>query len=157
MEHIISVLVENKSGVLARVAGLFSGRGYNIDTLAVAPTQDPGYSRMTIVARGDDPIIEQINKQLNKLIDVVKVTDMTAEEHVERELALVKVACTSETRADIIQLVNVFRARIIDVDLKTLTVEVVGDSRKTEALIELLRSFGIRELVRTGRVAILRH
>ena len=157
MEHVISVLVENKSGVLARIAGLFSGRGYNIDTLSVAPTQDPGYSRMTIVARGDDPIIEQINKQLNKLIDVVKVTDMTAEEHVERELALVKVACTSETRSDIIQLVNVFRARIIDVDLKTLTVEVVGDSRKTEALIDLLRSFGIRELVRTGRVAILRH
>ena len=157
MEHVISVLVENKSGVLARIAGLFSGRGYNIDTLSVAPTQDPDYSRMTIVCRGDDPIIEQINKQLNKLIDVVKVTDMTAEEHVERELALVKVACTSETRSDIIQLVNVFRARIIDVDLKTLTVEVVGESRKTEALIDLLRSFGIRELVRTGRVAILRH
>jgi acetolactate synthase-1/3 small subunit len=157
MEHVISVLVENKSGVLARIAGLFSGRGYNIDNLCVAPTQDSAVSRMTIVCRGDDPIIEQILKQLNKLIDVVKVQDLTTDEHVERELALVKVACTSETRADIIQLVNVFRARVIDVDLKTLTVEVVGDARKTEALIELLRSFGIRELVRTGRVAILRH
>lgn len=157
MEHVISVLVENRSGVLARVAGLFSGRGYNIDTLSVAPTHDPGVSRMTIVCHGDDRVIEQINKQLNKLIDVVKVTDMTAEEHVERELVLIKVACTSETRSEIIQIVNVFRARIIDVDLKTLTVEVVGDSRKCEALIELMRSFGIRELVRTGRVAILRH
>jgi len=157
MEHVISILVQNKSGVLARVAGLFSGRGYNIDTLCVAPTQDTAVSRMTIVCRGDDPIIEQILKQLNKLIDVVKVQDLTTDEHVERELALVKVACTSETRADIIQLVNVFRARIIDVNLKTLTVEVVGDARKTDALIDLLRSFGIRELVRTGRVAILRH
>jgi len=157
MEHVITVLVENKSGVLARVAGLFSGRGYNIDSLCVAPTQDPAVSRMTIVCRGDDPIIEQILKQLNKLIDVVKVQDLTAEDHVERELALVKVACTSETRSDIIQLVNVFRARIVDVDLKTLTVEVVGDARKAEALIDLLRSFGIRELARTGRVAVLRH
>ena len=157
MEHVISALVENKSGVLARIAGLFSGRGYNIDTLSVAPTQDPGISRMTIICRGDDRIIEQITKQLNKLIDVVKVQDLTSDEHVERELALVKVACTPQTRSEIIELVNVFRARIIDVDLKTLTVEVVGDARKTEALIDLLRSFGIRELVRTGRVAILRH
>jgi acetolactate synthase-1/3 small subunit len=157
MEHVISALVENKSGVLARIAGLFSGRGYNIDTLSVAPTQDPGISRMTIICRGDDRIIEQITKQLNKLIDVVKVQDLTSDEHVERELALVKVACTPQTRSEIIELVNVFRARIIDVDLKTLTVEVVGDARKTEALIDLLRTFGIRELVRTGRVAILRH
>ena len=157
MEHVISALVENKSGVLARIAGLFSGRGYNIDTLSVAPTQDPGISRMTLICRGDDRIIEQITKQLNKLIDVVKVQDLTSDEHVERELALVKVACTPQTRSEIIELVNVFRARIIDVDLKTLTVEVVGDARKTEALIDLLRTFGIRELVRTGRVAILRH
>jgi len=157
MEHVISALVENTSGVLARIAGLFSGRGYNIDTLSVAPTQDPGISRMTIICRGDDRIIEQITKQLNKLIDVVKVQDLTSDEHVERELALVKVACTPQTRSEIIELVNVFRARIIDVDLKTLTVEVVGDAHKTEALIDLLRTFGIRELVRTGRVAILRH
>jgi len=157
MEHVISALVENKSGVLARIAGLFSGRGYNIDTLSVAPTQDPGISRMTLICRGDDRIIEQITKQLNKLIDVVKVQDLTSDEHVERELALVKVACTPQTRSEIIELVNVFRARIIDVDLKTLTVEVVGDARKTEALIDRLRTFGIRELVRTGRVAILRH
>jgi len=156
MEHVISVLVQNRSGVLARVASLFSGRGYNIDSLSVAPTQDSTLSRMTIVCRGDDRIIEQINKQLNKLIDVVKVQNLTTEEHVERELALIKVACTQQTRSEIIQIVNIFRARIIDVDLKTLTIEVVGDTQKTQALIDLLRSFGIRELVRTGRVAIQR-
>jgi len=138
------------------VAGLFSGRGYNIDALSVAPSHDPALSRMTIVCQGDDRIIEQINKQLNKLIDVVKVSDLTAEDHIERELALVKVACTAQTRSEIIQLVNVFRARIVDVNHKTLTVEVVGDAHKTEALIDLLRSFGIREMVRTGRVAIVR-
>ena len=156
MEHVISALVENRSGVLARVATLFSGRGYNIDALSVAPTQDPAVSRMTLVCRGDDRIIEQILKQLNKLIDVVKVTDLTAEDHIERELVLVKVACTAQTRSEIIQLVNVFRARIVDVNHKTLTVEVVGDAHKTDALIDLLRSFGIREMVRTGRVAIVR-
>lgn len=156
MEHVISVLVQNRSGVLARVSGLFSGRGYNIDTLCVAPTQDPSLSRMTIVCRGDDRIIEQINKQLNKLIDVVKVQDLTADDHVERELALIKVACTAQTRSEIIQMVNVFRARIVDVDLKSLTVEVVGDVRKNDALIDLLRAYGIREIVRTGRVAISR-
>ena len=156
MEHVISVLVENRSGVLARVAGLFSGRGYNIDTLCVAPTQDPSVSRMTIVCQGDDRIIEQINKQLNKLIDVVKVRDLTADEHIERELALIKVASTPQTRSEIVQIVNIFRARIVDVDLKSLTVEVVGDVHKTQALIDLLRTFGIRELTRTGRVAITR-
>jgi len=157
MEHIFSVLVQNQPGVLARVAGLFSARGYNIDSLTVAPTQDSETSRMTLVCRGDDRVIEQINKQLNRLIDVVKVQDLTPEDHVERELALVKVSCTAQTRSEIIQVVNIFRARIVDVDLKTLTVEVVGDSRKTDALIDLLRTFGIREMVRTGRVAILRH
>ena len=156
MEHVISILVENRSGVLARVAGLFSGRGYNIDSLSVAPTQDPSLSRMTIVCQGDDRIIEQINKQLNKLIDVVKVQDLTTDEHIERELALIKVASTPQTRSEIVQIVNIFRARIIDVDLKTLTVEVVGDARKTQALIDLLRTFGIRELIRTGRVAVTR-
>lgn len=156
MEHVISVLVENRSGVLARVAGLFSGRGYNIDSLSVAPTQEPKQSQMTIVCRGDDRVIEQINKQLNKLIDVVKVQDLTAEDHIEREMALIKVACNAQTRGEIIQMVNIFRGRIIDVDLKTLTVEVVGDMRKTQALIDLMRSFGVRELVRTGRVAITR-
>jgi len=156
MEHVISVLVENRSGVLARIAGLFSGRGYNIDSLAVAPTQDPGISRMTIVCRGDDRVIEQINKQLNKLIDVVKVQDLTTDEHIERELVLIKVSTTPQTRSEVIQMVNVFRARIIDVDRKTLTVEIVGDTGKTQALIDLLRTYGVRELVRTGRVAITR-
>ena len=156
MEHVISVLVQNRSGVLARVAGLFSGRGYNIDSLSVAPTQDPDLSQMTIVCRGDDRIIEQINKQLNKLIDTVKVQDLTKDDHVERELALVKVACTAQNRSEIIEIVNIFRARIVDVNRKSLTVEVVGDVKKTEALIELLQTFGIRELIRTGRVAIPR-
>jgi len=156
MEHVISILVENHAGVLARVAGLFSGRGYNIDSLSVAPTNDPGLSRMTLVCRGDDRVIEQINKQLNKLIDTVKVTDLTADEHIERELALVKVASTSQNRSDIIEICNIFRARIIDVDLKSLTVEVVGAPQKVQALIELMRTFGVREIVRTGRVAISR-
>lgn len=156
MEHVISVLVENRSGVLSRVAGLFSGRGYNIDSLSVAPTQDPSLSRMTIVCRGDDRIIEQINKQLNKLIDVVKVQDLTSDEHIDRELVLIKVSSTPQTRSEIIQIVDIFRARIIDVARKALTVEVVGDACKTQALIDLLRPFGIRELTRTGRVAITR-
>ena len=156
MRHILSILVENEAGALSRISGLFSARGYNIESLTVAPTEDPTMSRMTIVTTGSEDVVEQINKQLNKLIDVVKVSDLTAEDHIERELALVKVACTAQTRSEIIQLVNVFRARIVDVNHKTLTVEVVGDAHKTEALIDLLRSFGIREMVRTGRVAIVR-
>jgi acetolactate synthase-1/3 small subunit len=154
MEHVISVLVRNRSGVLARVAGLFSGRGYNIDSLCVAPTHDPDLSRMTIVCRGDDRIIEQINKQLNKLIDVVKVLDLTADEHIEREMVLINVGCTSQTRAEIIQLANIFGARVVDVDQKAMTIEIVGDQRTIQALINLLRSFGVRDMVRTGRVAI---
>jgi acetolactate synthase-1/3 small subunit len=156
MEHVISVLVENRSGVLARVAGLFSGRGYNIDSLAVAPSNDPNVSCMTIVCHGDDRIIEQIGKQLNKLIDTVTVRDLTADAHIEREMALVKVAATAQNRAEVIQIATIFRARIIDVDLKSLTIEVVGDKEKVDALIELMRGFGIKELVRTGRVAISR-
>lgn len=156
MKHTISVLVENKFGVLARVAGLFSGRGYNIDSLCVGETADPTVSRMTIVTHGDDRIIEQIEKQLNKLIDVIKVNDLTEEDHVERELVLIKVKAENEKRRDVMEIANIFRARIIDVGQKILTLEITGDEEKIAAMIELLRPFGIKELVRTGKVAIAR-
>ena len=156
MQHIISCLVENNPGVLARVAGLFSGRGYNIDSLNVAETDDPEVSGMTIVSTGDDQIIEQILKQLHKLIDVIKVTDLTEEVHVERELVLIKIASTSRTRSEIMQIIDVFRANIVDVDHKTMIIELVGAKAKIEGLINLLRPFGIRELNRTGRIAMVR-
>jgi len=156
MRHTISVLVENKFGVLARVAGLFSGRGYNIDSLNVGETEDPTISRMTIVARGDDRILEQITKQLNKLIDVIKVTDLTSEEHVERELAMIKVSAPQKVRSEIIQLANIFRSAIVDVSLESLIISVTGDEDKINALIEMLRPYGIREIARSGRVAISR-
>lgn len=156
MKHTISVLVENRFGVLARVAGLFAGRGYNIDSLCVAETNDPTISRMTIVTQGDDRVIEQIEKQLNKLIDVIRVNDLTAEDHVERELVLIKVKAENEKRRDIMEIANIFRARIIDVGSKTLTIEITGDEEKIRALIELLKPFGIKELVRTGKIAIAR-
>lgn len=154
MKHTISVLVENKFGVLARVAGLFSGRGYNIDSLCVGETNDPTISRMTIITHGDDRIIEQIEKQLNKLIDVIRVNDLTAEDHVERELVLVKVKAENEKRRGLMEIANIFRARIIDVGPKMLTVEITGDEKKVKAMVELLKPFGIKELVRTGKIAI---
>lgn len=156
MRHTISVLVENKFGVLARVAGLFSGRGYNIDSLNVGETEDPTVSRMTIVARGDDRILEQIIKQLNKLIDVIKVTDLTDEAHVERELVLVKVSANSKTRSEIIQLADIFRASIVDVSHETLIISSTGDEDKINAMIDMLRPYGIREISRSGKVAISR-
>ncbi|MBM3211078.1 acetolactate synthase small subunit [Candidatus Poribacteria bacterium] len=156
MRHTISVLVENKSGVLARVAGLFSGRGYNIDSLNVAETEDPTISRMTIVARGDDRILEQITKQLNRLIDTIKVTDLTSEEHVERELVLVKVSATAKARSEIIQISDIFRANIVDVSHETLVISVTGDGDKVNAMIDMLRPYGIKEIARSGKVAILR-
>ncbi|MDQ1328885.1 MAG: acetolactate synthase small subunit [Candidatus Poribacteria bacterium] len=156
MRHTISVLVENKFGVLARVAGLFSGRGYNIDSLNVGETEDPTISRMTIVARGDDRILEQITKQLNKLIDVIKVTDLTSEEHVERELAMIKVSAPQKVRSEIIQLASIFRSSIVDVSLESLIISVTGDEDKINALIDMLRPYGIREISRSGRVAISR-
>ncbi|HDN97940.1 MAG TPA: acetolactate synthase small subunit [bacterium] len=156
-QHLISVTVENKFGVLARIAGLFSARGYNIDSLSVAETEDPTVSRMTIVVRGDDRILEQIYKQLNKLIDVIKVQDLTGEEFVERELVLVKVnAPNSSARQEIMQLVNIFRAKIVDIGKKTLTIELVGGSAKVRAMLELLKPFGIKEMSRTGKIAISR-
>ena len=156
MKHTISILVRNQFGVLARISGLFSGRGYNIDSLCVAETQDPDFSQMTIVARGDNDILEQINKQLNKLVDVVKVTDFREKECVIREMALIKVNTSSQTRAEIIQIVNVFRAKTIDISQKTMTVEVTGPESKIVAIIEMLTPFGIKEISRTGRVAMAR-
>lgn len=156
MEHIISVLVENKFGVLSRVANLFSGRGYNIETLSVAPTLDPSMSMMTIVTRGDDRIIEQIVKQLNKVIDVIKVVDLNEADFVEREMALVKIHTRQEDRAEALRIVDIFRGKVVDSTPTTYTIEVTGDIKKIEAAISLLQPLGIKEVVRTGRVAIAR-
>jgi acetolactate synthase-1/3 small subunit len=154
MQHTISVLVENEFGVLSRVANLFSGRGFNIDSLSVAPTNEEGLSRMTIVTRGDDKILEQINKQLNKLIDVLKVIDFTDGSAIDREMALIKVAAEDESRAEVLRIVDIFRAKIIDVTAKSYTIEVTGNPLKVDAILELLRPLGLKELVRTGAVAI---
>jgi len=156
MRHTISVLVENKFGVLTRVAGLFSGRGFNIDSLNVAPTQDASSSRMTIVTRGDDATLEQIVKQLNKLVDVIKVHDFRDGEYVDRELVMVKVAVNSQTRAEVMQITDIFRAKIIDVQAKSLTIEITGDENKVEKFIELMKPFGVVDLTRTGKVALPR-
>ena len=156
MRHTISVLVENKFGALTRIAGLFSGRGYNIDTLNVAPTQDASASRMTIVTRGDDATLEQIVKQLNKLVDVLKVIDFRDGEYVDRELALVKVAVDSMSRAEAMQITDIFRAKIVDVQPKTVTIEITGSEDKVEKFIDLMRAFGIVDLTRTGKVAMAR-
>lgn len=154
MKHTISVLVENEFGVLSRVSGLFSGRGFNIESLSVAPTLDPDTSRMTIVTRGDDRILEQINKQLNKLISTIKVVDFTGEDFVERELALIKVSTESETRAEVLRIVDIFRAKVVDVTARSYTVEITGAPAKVDALLELLRPMGIKEIVRSGPVVI---
>jgi acetolactate synthase I/III small subunit len=156
MKHTLAVLVENKSGVLSRVASLFSRRGYNIDSLAVGVTEDPDISRITIVVHGDDHVLEQVTKQLNKLIDVIKVSDIGGDDAVERELALIKVSADANTRSEIIQIANIFRARIVDVAPKSMTVEVTGDESKIQAIEKLLRQFGIKELVRTGKIAMVR-
>ena len=156
-QHIISVLVENKSGVLARVSGLFSRRGFNIESLAVGTCETPDMSRITIVVIGNDMHIEQVKKQLNKLIDVIKITDITEKEHVERELALIKVhAEPGSPRSEVMQIAGIFRAKIIDVGAKTIVLEITGDSEKILAIETLLKPYGILELVRTGRVALQR-
>jgi len=156
MKRILSVLVENHFGVLARVSGLFSARGFNIDSLTVGETEDPTVSRMTIVTHGDDPVLEQIMKQLNKLVDVIKVVDLTDEDTIDRELVLAKINATASTRPDVIQVVNTFRAKIVDVATNSLTVEVTGTESKLDAMMELLKPFGIRELVRTGLISVAR-
>jgi acetolactate synthase-1/3 small subunit len=156
-EHTLSVLVENKAGVLSRVAGLFSRRGFNIESLAVGTCEESNMSRITIVVIGDDAHLEQVKKQLNKLIDIIKVSDITYRDHVGRELALIKVnAEAGSTRAEIMQIASIFRAKIIDVGTRTIVLEVTGNTDKIDALEKLLRQYGIKELVRTGRVAILR-
>jgi acetolactate synthase-1/3 small subunit len=156
MRHTISVLVENKFGVLTRIAGLFSGRGFNIDTLNVAPTQDASASRMTIVTKGDDATVDQIVKQLNKLVDVIKVQDFREGEYIDRELVLMKVAVDSKSRSEIMQITDIFRAKIVDVQAKTVTIEVTGDESKVDKFIELMKPFGVLDLTRTGKVAMPR-
>ncbi|MEZ0536961.1 acetolactate synthase small subunit [Caldicellulosiruptoraceae bacterium PP1] len=156
MKYTLSVLVENHPGVLSRVAGLFSRRGFNIDSLAVGVTDDPNISRMTIVVNGDDYIVEQVTKQLNKLIDVIKIKKLNPKEAVERELALIKVSANSQTRSEIIQITEIFRANIVDVSKETLTIEISGDEDKISAFMELVRQYGIKEVVQTGIIAIER-
>jgi acetolactate synthase-1/3 small subunit len=156
MRQTISVLVENKFGVLTRVAGLFSGRGYNIDTLNVGPTQAPDLSRMTIVTHGDQATLEQIVKQLNKLPDVIKVQDYRDGEYVDRELVLVKVGVDSKSRAEVMQITDIFRAKIVDVQPRSLTIEITGAEGKVEKFLGLMDSFGVQEITRTGKVALPR-
>jgi len=154
--HTISVLVRNRFGVLTRVAGLFSGRGFNIESLSVAETVDPSVSRMTLVSRGNKPIVEQIIKQLRKLIDVIKVQDFTGEDFVDREMVLIKVNAEPAVRAEVLRITDIFRGKVVDVSTKTYTIEMTGDGGKVRAIIDLLKPYGIREIVRTGRVGISR-
>ena len=156
MRHTISVLVNNHAGVLSRVSNLFSARGYNIDSLVVGITDDPKVSRMTIVVQGDDRIIDQVEKQLNKLIDVIKVIDLTNEDFIGRDLALIKVKAEANTRSQVMEIVQCFDAKIVDVGLKSFIIEVTGKESKINAMVELLRNYGVVEMVRTGEVAISR-
>lgn len=156
MRHTLAVLVENHPGVLSRVSGLFSRRGFNIESLAVGPTEKPDISRMTIVVEGDDYVIEQVSKQLNKLVDVIKVSDISSQPSVNRELVLIKVDADPSVRSQIIQIVEIFRANIVDVGKNSMIIELTGDKDKVTAMEELLRQFGIKELVRTGIVAMNR-
>ncbi|MBN2645200.1 MAG: acetolactate synthase small subunit [Desulfuromonadaceae bacterium] len=154
MKHTITVLVENEFGVLPRVSGLFSGRGFNIESLCVAPTLDPTISRMTIVTCGDDQILEQITKQLNKLVNVIKVIDFTDQPFVQREMAMIKISAEAETRAEILRIVDIFRAKVVDVTPRSYSVEVTGAPEKIDAMIELLRPLGVKELVRSGPIVL---
>ena len=154
--HTFAVLVENKFGVLAKVSSLFSARGYNIDSLCVGVTQDPSISRITLVTRGDDHILEQIRKQLSKLIDTIKVLELDETSTAERELVLIKVAAPKEKRSEVLQVVEIFRARTIDISVDALVIEVTGDEGKIGAILELLRPYGIKEIARTGKVALSR-
>ncbi len=155
-KHIFSLLVENQPGVLSRIAGLFSARGYNIESLCVAPTVDPQVSRVSLVTKGDELILEQIKKQLNKLINVIKVYDYTDIPYVQRDLALIKVRAKPEHRAEILRIVDIFRSRVIDVSPSYYTLEITGDEEKIEAFLRLLRPMGIKEIARTGPVALSR-
>jgi acetolactate synthase-1/3 small subunit len=150
------VVVENKFGVLTRIAGLFSGRGYNIDTLNVGPTEDPATSRMTIVTHGDEATLEQIVKQLEKLVDILEVTDFREHEYIDRELVLIKVAVDAKSRAEVMQITDIFRAKIVDVQPKSLTIEITGNESKVEKFLDLMKTFGVTALTRTGKVALPR-
>ena len=154
--HTISVLVENRFNALARIAGLFSAKGYNIESLSVGPTEDETVSRMTIVTEGDDAVIEQITKQLHKLIDTIKVIDLTFESYVERELVLLKIQTTTQSRPEIMQIAEIFRAKVVDISPRTLTLEATGSKQKADAFIKMLKPFGVKELARTGQVALKR-
>lgn len=156
MLHTLAALVENHSGVLARVAGLFARRAYNIDSLSVCQTENPELSRMTIVVNGDDQIIEQVRNQLNKLVAVHTVMDLTEESIVDRELALVRVKVSAETRSEVLQIVDVFRGRVVDMGRSNITVEITGDSEKLDAFVNSISPYGLVELVRTGKIAIMR-
>jgi acetolactate synthase-1/3 small subunit len=157
MKHTLSILVVNHAGVLTRVAGLYSRRGFNIDSITVGDSEEPGISRMVLVVQAEnDNEIEQITKQLYKLIDVVKISDITLEDSIERELALVKVNATSANRSEIMQITDIFRAKIVDVSEQALIVEITGGTEKVDAIISLLRPFGVREIVRTGKIAMVR-
>lgn len=156
MRHVISILVENKVGILARITGLISGRGFNIDSLAVGETENPEFSRITIVVKGDDAILEQVRKQIGKIIDVIKVIDFTQEEFIERDLMLLRINAPTGKRGEIIEIVDIFRGKIVDVGQKDIVIEIAGTEDKLEAMVSLLRPYGIKELVRTGSIAIAR-
>ena len=156
MKHTIAVIVENKSGVLTRIAGLFSRRSFNIDSLSVGATDNPDYSRMTITVHGDRDVLEQVIKQLSKLINVIRVSELDPGESIERELAIIKVNADKESRSEIMQIVNIFRAKIIDVSHRSMIIEVTGDEEKIDAMVQLLRQFGIKEMARTGKVSMVR-
>ena len=156
MKHTISLLVENKPGVLSRVASLFSGRGFNIESLSVAETTDPNISRMTILTRGDDQILEQITKQLNKLINIIKVIDFKSNEYVGRELALIKVTVTEENRSEVLSIIDIFRGKVVDVSSESYTIEITGDENKMLAIIDLFTPMGIKDIARTGSAALTR-
>ncbi len=156
MKNTLAILVENKPGVLSRVTGLFSRRGYNIESLAVGPTEDPNYSRITIVVEGDELVVEQITKQLFKLVNVYKVYELTSMPFVERELVMIKVTADIKSRTDIVKISEVFRANVVDVSDKAMILEVTGDSEKIEAIWNLLKPYGVKEMVRTGKLALAR-
>lgn len=156
MKHTISVLVENHFGVLARVSALFSARGYNIDSLCVGETEDPLVSRMTVVARGDDRVLEQIIKQLNKLVDTIEVRDLTTDDFVERELVMIKVSTGAKQRSEVLEIVSIYRAKVVDCSANSMILEVTGSEGKVTAFVDMMRPFGIREIVRTGEIAISR-
>lgn len=156
VRHTLAVLVENQPGVLSHVSGLFARRGYNIESLVVSETEDPGISRITLVVEGDEQVIEQVSKQLNKQVEVIKVNDLTEEKTVDRQLMLLKVAAEPNVRQEIMQIVEIFRCRIVDIGKRSLIVEATGDEEKIEAIIRSLRPFGIQELVKTGKVAMVR-